>query len=145
MTGRMCGGVTTLRVFLDLGVSRMHLPALCATARRTEITAQSAVKSLRRSSVTSPQRKPHHALIKISALNRASMVSASCPISGHVEDHALPAWWRRWWRRGSGGVKRQVPVCDRSCYTARAARKPAHDMRGYRGWRLRARPVPRRS
>ena len=56
----MCGGTTTARGLPDLGVS-MRQPPRWVAPRPTESTLASTLTSLRRSSITSPQRSPHHA------------------------------------------------------------------------------------
>ena len=56
-----------MRAFPDFVVSIRHAPRW-VTARETLIVSQPALISLRRNSMTSPQRKPHHAEIRTNAL-----------------------------------------------------------------------------
>jgi hypothetical protein len=66
MSARICGGTTTTRGLPLVGES-IRQPWRWVTPRATVITARSSLMSLRRSSVTSPQRRPHQAAIRISA------------------------------------------------------------------------------
>jgi hypothetical protein len=80
---RICGGIVTLRVspFFVLSIRQRSAPgvfgsARCVTAREIVTTVQSESKSLRRSSVTSPNRIPHQPASKTRALNREVRSSA---------------------------------------------------------------------
>src|SRR5271166_7124299 len=69
----MCGGTTTLRALPDFVVSIRQVPR-CVTARATEMDSQPAEMSDRLSSMTSPQRNPHHEAISTRAQKRSDLV-----------------------------------------------------------------------
>jgi hypothetical protein len=90
MSSRICGGIVTTRVSsLPLVLSIRHRSAFaalplsaalgsvrCVTARVTVSTLQSLLRSFRRSSDTSPKRRPHHAASNTKALHCAVLSSA---------------------------------------------------------------------